>query len=708
MIRAADRLWWGYVIRRADIVDQAVVNLQYPGLSVRAAIRHYVRGGFREGFMLNPLFSEQMVTMQLSDAGRVPAVYAYLVNDRQRIETSLLWDAAAHSAQEPEFRDDPAGPLGHAWRRLSAGGSIDFGPRDHRAPSNYAEILDLIARALRLVRDDDLSGIPRLHDDRAVLVWQLADDERDIALTLEGAASATQQLGARLVIGVAGSRPDAWVPAVAMSEAYRGAVAALRDAGATRRLLNSVKESMATGSRLTVRGPGVEVTVPSILLLAGAAGAELASPLVLDADGVLINAGYMHIDGRLRPLLSGHPAEDARALGQEVRVDAIATTTFAQTITTGRVPESASVLTSAWIIAAPEDKLTRTSQTPEAARRAPHRAEDLLASIGLMRVRESSTLLERVPVLGHVVTPRLRWAIKTAAPAGLGAEWWGDTHFARGIAAALRELGQDVIIDSIGARDRPTHYLDDVELVLRGPETIAPHPHATSLMWIISHPDQITPDETAQFDHVFAASETWAQTALSTLGAIEPLLQCTDTRQFRPTGVAESDRIVFVGTARGIPRPSVIEPIRAGFEVDVIGPDWTGWIPASSVLATGISNSELPTLYEGARVVLNDHWPAMRRAGFVSNRLFDVVAAGGRAISDSVTGVDELFEGMVQTYDTIPELLELLREDPHELFPQADAAAAISHSVREQHSFDARAATLLRTALAIQAGTDRT
>ncbi|MCT9818765.1 hypothetical protein N3K63_00550 [Microbacterium sp. W1N] len=707
MIRAADRWWWGHVIRRADVVDLAVVNLQLPGLSTRAAIRHYVRGGFRDGFTLNPLFSEQMVSMQLSDAGRVPALYAYLVNDRQRVQTSLLWDAPEHSAAAPESRDDAAGPLGHAWRRLLAGGPIDFGHRDHRTASRHAEILDLVARALVLSRKDDLTSIPRHLDDEAVLVWQLAEDERDIALSLKGAASATDQLGARLVIGVSGDRPDAWVPAVAMSDACGGVVTTLRDAGAARRFLSSIQESMAAGSRLTVRGPGVEVTVSSILLLARATGAELTSPLVLDADGVLINAGYMHSDGALRPLLAGHPAEDACALGREVRVDAISTTTFAQTITPGRRPESASVLTDSWIIAAPHGRSGLPREVLAVARRAPRHAEDLLASIGLRRARESSTRLERAPALGHSETPRLRWAIKTAAPAGLGAEWWGDTHFARGLAAALRELGQDVVIDSIGARDRPSHHLDDVELVLRGPEAIAPHTHATSLMWIISHPDQIAPDETAQFDHVFAASESWARYARPTLGAIETLLQCTDARQFHPTGVANSDRIVFVGTARGIPRPSVIEPIRAGFEVDVIGPDWTGWIPASSVVATGISNTELPALYESAHVVLNDHWPAMQRAGFVSNRLFDVVAAGGRAISDSVDGIDELFGGMVQTYETIPELLTLLSRDPHELFPQGDIATAISRAVREQHSFDARAATLLRTALAIRAGSDR-
>ena len=50
-----------------------------------------------------------------------------------------------------------------------------------------------------------------------------------------------------------------------------------------------------------------------------------------------------------------------------------------------------------------------------------------------------------------------------------------------------------------------------------------------------------------------------------------------------------------------------------------------------------------PSVYSSAGVVLNDHWGTMRPWGFVSNRLFDVLACGTPVISDPMPGIEELF-----------------------------------------------------------------
>ncbi|KEP75018.1 hypothetical protein HR12_00805 [Microbacterium sp. SUBG005] len=131
----------------------------------------------------------------------------------------------------------------------------------------------------------------------------------------------------------------------------------------------------------------------------------------------------------------------------------------------------------------------------------------------------------------------------------------------------------------------------------------------------------------------------------------------------------------------------------------MIGPDWRGWIPAERIAATGVRNDELPALYETAGVVLNDHWPAMQERGFIGNRLFDVVAAGGRAVSDRVEGIDELFGGAVRTWNAVPDLLDLLSGDLDAVFPSSADLDAVSERIRVEHSFDARARTLLDAAL---------
>ena len=290
---------------------------------------------------------------------------------------------------------------------------------------------------------------------------------------------------------------------------------------------------------------------------------------------------------------------------------------------------------------------------------------------------------------------RQRWAIKTSAPSGPAGDAWGDVHFARGLAGALRRLGHDVVIDSRRAANRPTTYLDDVHVVVRGPFAIAPPASGVRIEWIISHPDEITAEEVSAFDLLFAVSESWAKRAGEKWGRrVGHLLEATDTDLFRPGSAPRNRDLVFVGTARGIPRPSVVAPLAAGHDVKVYGPDWRGFIPARAIVAPGIPNSELPALYGAAGAVLNDQWPAMRREGFIAMRPFDVVAAGGRVISESVEGLTEIFGAALVQYDTTEQLTELLNGDLDALFASEDELARISARIRSEHSFDARAAAL--------------
>lgn len=52
-----------------------------------------------------------------------------------------------------------------------------------------------------------------------------------------------------------------------------------------------------------------------------------------------------------------------------------------------------------------------------------------------------------------------------------------------------------------------------------------------------------------------------------------------------------------------------------------------------------VRNEDLPVVYRGFGAVLNQHWPDMARLGFVSNRLYDVAAAGGYFITDACNGI---------------------------------------------------------------------
>jgi len=68
-------------------------------------------------------------------------------------------------------------------------------------------------------------------------------------------------------------------------------------------------------------------------------------------------------------------------------------------------------------------------------------------------------------------------------------------------------------------------------------------------------------------------------------------------------------------------------------------------------------------------LVPNDHWPDMVEHGIVSNRLFDVLAAGGVVVSDPVGGMHDLLGDIVPTVSDADQLADVVRRllsDPDE------------------------------------------
>lgn len=714
LVARLDRLWWARAIAHADIVDLDYVRAQTGrALSANAAIRRYVSGGYRDGFRLNPLFVDTAVGDHLPEAWRVPALYAYLVADPRGLQVSPLWDAVAYGERHPQSWDEAGGPVAHAWHRRGEH-SLPFGPDALPSPVSWPELSRVITDAAHRARvGGEVPAQPGVTLLARELIIALGPQEWDFDESLAEAVAFAAVPGQGAAIAVLDERCEDWVLArVAAASTERIRVARRRHDDAAAALEELRTSSVA--DVLVVRGPNQTLSAADAAVLADRVermtpGGFLA-PVWLDADGTIAATGASS-EGRF---LAGHPVEDLTVLarGEEtLEVPALAGSTFAarrlDIVTPLAGPDAAASVSRGGTAALALDVFTRTRSAVAAAQlpALPSDADALLRRAGWERTAVGPAPRLRRPSRETVLpdgtrVPVLRWALRTAIPVGPRAEGWGDTHFARALAAALRRLGQEVVIDAYAARDRATRHLDDVTVALRGPEPLAASPFGVSILWIISHPDQIGPDDVEGFDAVFAASEPWSRRATRELGvSIRPLLQCTDVTRFHPSGATRGNDILFVGTARGILRPSVVEPIRAGIPVTVIGPDWRGWIPADRIAATGVSNDALPRLYESAGVVLNDHWPAMQKQGFIGNRLFDVIAAGGRAISDRVDGIDELFGGAVRVYDEIPELIALLSGDLDAAFPAAAELGRIGEDVRTAHSFDARARSLLDAAL---------
>lgn len=499
-------------------------------------------------------------------------------------------------------------------------------------------------------------------------------------------------------------------------------------------------------TQLLVLDPRTRITAADMHRLLDAAASDPTAahmPITANPNGSVAHAGSVFVTPRHRPglLFAGQPIEDPRMLGETYDVPALSGRTFALSTELFRSAgglnpllynaleaEGLSIrLGEARKVVHTDIVLAQTSTATAFARMDPKGSRNVMRSLtaelphtdtsqyyGPLGQRAGAWTMSDDGELRPIVTrqrrhttqpdgttvPVLRWAILTAAPAGPSGAEWGDTHFANSLASALRELGQEAIVLPREPRDKAARALDDVHLVLRGLDRVQPDPGVLSMMWVISHPDLVTKSELTEFDRVFAASITWARRMSERWSIpIEPLLQCTDPTRFRPSGLPRGGETVFVGKSRSVPRPVVMEAYRAGVDFALYGGEWEGILPPEAVRAEYVPNEELAPLYETASIVLNDHWADMRRDGFLSNRLFDAVAAGGRVLSDEVEGIADVFGPAVRTFSHVSEIAPMLRGNHDSLFGDDDELSVISERVRTEHSFRARAQVLLDAAV---------
>lgn len=652
-------------LARAGVLDRVWYERQagrrFPSDSLAAA--HYVLRGRRRGLSPHPLFEPEWYAPQ---AWRAPGADP-LAQALRRRRTPRGWhplvDADAWAAAHPDAAGHPLGPAAHLAATAEPG---------TRLPT----------------REDWPGPDPTWGELRTRLLAALDPEPADSADAADDPVPGT---GAVALVDSGDEWWPAWRCVTALLAADTGRrleVVVLRTPRA-RRAVRVLLAALETDPRVRVRtrAPApdgrVRVDVPvdvevldgwdRCLLPVTEGRAESAQPVAVRRDGAVRSAGASRAGGAGHgpavPLFVGLPAEDAHRAGTEL--PAVAT----PGVLVHRPGQAATSNGGRHVVRTDAVVLDHRDDLP------PHPA----------------------PVPPEPPPGGLRWAVRTAVPAGRRSTAWGDLHFARALAAALERLGQHAVVDPLEAAagkptaGKPTGHLDDVALVLRGVRRLPPVPGAVNVLWVISHPGLVTDDELADFDVVLAASRTWAEAATARTGVeVVPLLQATDPARFHPGAAppGSGDPVLFVGNSRNVARPVVTDLLAAGVDVAVHGSRWERLLPPGVVRSTHVPNDRLPAAYAGAGVVLNDHWPDMRAQGFLSNRLFDAAACGARVVTDDVPDVEELFGGLVRTFTDRDGLVRLVTHAAEE-FPDDAERARLGAQVGRRHSFDARARILL-------------
>jgi len=270
-----------------------------------------------------------------------------------------------------------------------------------------------------------------------------------------------------------------------------------------------------------------------------------------------------------------------------------------------------------------------------------------------------------------------RVGIRIGASNWPNAPRWGDFHFARALQRALQEAGHPTRIRLLRDWDSPAAARDDVTIHLFGKVGARNRPSQINVLWQISHPDLASAALYRSYD------------------LVEPLLQATDPDRFRPGPGGPAHDLLYVANHRA-DRPVVTWLLPTDLDLAVYGQGWEAEPAVTPYWRGGpIPNEELGRAYAAAAIVLNDSWADMRDQGFIPNRVFDALAAGGFVLSDSIAGLADTFEGAVPTYHDAASLRAAIDGF------LADPDARTAHATRGQrivlsdHTFTRRVATIL-------------
>ncbi len=286
--------------------------------------------------------------------------------------------------------------------------------------------------------------------------------------------------------------------------------------------------------------------------------------------------------------------------------------------------------------------------------------------------------------------------IMIAAPNHRELEKWGDYHFANSLTAAFNQEGYQCQLRYLPQWEEP--FDGKYVLVLRGLNVYKPQKEHINIMWNISHPDDVSLLEYENYDHVCIASAYWAENIKEKVGVpVSALLQCTDDKVFNTDYEDEKSRdLLFVGNARGIYRKILKDLIPTDYKLEVYGDGWEEWIDKKYIKGNHIPNCELKRAYQSCKILLNDHWKDMRDKGFISNRLFDGLAAGAFILTDEVKDIDKVFSAMAAFYNgtrkDLKKQIDLYMAQPEK---RKTMALLGQEFVLKNHTFSKRAQEII-------------
>jgi spore maturation protein CgeB len=306
------------------------------------------------------------------------------------------------------------------------------------------------------------------------------------------------------------------------------------------------------------------------------------------------------------------------------------------------------------------------------------------------------------PYLRRVAKPRadqpLNFRIQTPVPRPRAQAHWGDHAFAVSLSEALQRAGHTAEIRTVAEwyADGPD---DQIDIVLRGDRPYERRLGHLTLFWVLYFDDLgALRHDMIQADHVFAAGQPVVDDLSNIFGAdaVSLMPQAVDaTRMMPPAKDVVREGATFVGIAKRFRRPIVRQALRAKLPLQLWGRGWSDTPAAEFHKGDRVSPEDLGPVYARSQIVLNDHRPDMSRFGIPSNRIFDALACATPVITDPVAWLPEEVLPFVHQVSNARELIAATEAIAAEDATRQAARRDFAETVRQEHSFDARAARMI-------------
>ena len=297
---------------------------------------------------------------------------------------------------------------------------------------------------------------------------------------------------------------------------------------------------------------------------------------------------------------------------------------------------------------------------------------------------------------------RLNFAIKLPVPRPRVQNRWGDFHFGVALMEALQRAGHRARVQT--RKDwNVVESPDEIDIVLKGGANYAPVSGRRTVFWLMSKVG-LTEEEKIGGDHFFVAGKPALDDVASLVGEDRTSLlpQAFDpARMTPPAAVTNRGPAVFVGIARDGSRPMVRFALETNSKISLWGNGWEHTEANEFLMGERVENEKLTEVYRSASAVLNDHTRAMLSAGIPSNRIFDALACATPVITDDVGWFPEDIEPYLYIVRDKIEFSEALAAAQNENLDRRMERIAFARQMRQSHSFDARAASIVEKVYAL-------